>query len=481
MIHFARYSSVHWPIFTSNCPIFLHNISLNQIICQTTYRTWWKYIDTFCSTCSCAPYSFSFPLHWPSSTLLQPGSLTSVLAESIQERLVRHSHPAALGFPDPPCHCLALYQIQHQLRNLLRCHLDDPSGHSSIANCWCTKCVLVHYPHHFWLADSWLLIFSPGKAGGRGDLSENMNTARPSCWKFDHDALTISSVSEIYATVDICFFRARDTFCVAHWFWLPSHISKKLWTFASLKKVLCFASHIISELFSVCIVSNAESSFADIALLACDNVPYNDCFTKGLACGFWLPPAHDIHAKGKTGPHSDTKCCDWHYVACHSSETGVLWVRWLVLAPTVGDICQPQCTVNLQSFGVTITEIRINLPPVLWWCRRWIQIEPGGRIYWRCMIASSGCRLIHIARCWVFVIIAGHIKSIKGRLTGSWSRCRGEEIVAQYAFGFNDCHMLMFGTVFILHILQQCILVLGSIGSVVISINIHSLVPRHEG
>ena len=35
------------------------------------------------------------------------------------------------------------------------------------------------------------------KAGGTGDFSEILNAAAPSWWKFDQDALTISSVSEM--------------------------------------------------------------------------------------------------------------------------------------------------------------------------------------------------------------------------------------------------------------------------------------------
>jgi hypothetical protein len=38
----------------------------------------------------------------------------------------------------------------------------------------------------------------------------------------------------------------------------------------------------------------------------------------------------------------------------------------------------------------------------------------------------------------------------------------------------------MFGAVFILHILQKGLLVLGSIGHRVLSINIHSRVPRSK-
>jgi len=65
------------------------------------------------------------------------------------------------------------------------------------------------------------------KAGGKGDLPDNLNAAAPSCWKSDQDALMISSMSEMYPTAVICLFCARDSFCVAHKFWLPCHIAKQ--------------------------------------------------------------------------------------------------------------------------------------------------------------------------------------------------------------------------------------------------------------
>ena len=45
------------------------------------------------------------------------------------------------------------------------------------------------------------------------------------------------------------------------------------------------------------------------------------------------------------------------------------------------------------------------------------------------------------------------------------------------SFEFIDRHTSMFSTVFILHVIQIGLLVLGSIGCLVLRINIHSLVP----
>jgi len=112
-----------------------------------------KHIDAFSPTFSSFPYSSSFPMYWPSPTTFQPVSLTSVLAESMQEHLVQHSHPAAPGYPDPGCHCNTLYQIQHLPHNRLRCHLEYPSSHSRLANFRYPKCFQVRYPHQFRLDD----------------------------------------------------------------------------------------------------------------------------------------------------------------------------------------------------------------------------------------------------------------------------------------------------------------------------------------
>jgi len=73
--------------------------------------------------------------------------------------------------------------------------------------------------------------------------------------------------------------------------------------------------------------------------------------------------------------------------------------------------------------------------------------------------------------------ITGQIVWIKGWLTGSWMHCRGDGIAARYALEFIDGHISMCGAVFILHILQNGLLVLGNIGCLVLRIVIHSRVP----
>jgi len=116
----------------------------------------------------------------------------------------------------------------------------------------------------------------PGKAfadntGGKGNLSDKINAAAPSCWKSDQNAWTISTMSEIYPMAVLCLFWARDSVCVAHRFWLPCHISKKSWTLGILCNFLSNVRCFISESFSVFIVSNAGLSIANMLVLGWAN------------------------------------------------------------------------------------------------------------------------------------------------------------------------------------------------------------------
>jgi len=138
-----------------------------------------------------------------------------------------------------------------------------------------------------WLSTGWQLILRirrifniwvrpPGrsfadKGGGKGDLSDDVNAAAPSCWKSDLGAMKISSVSEIYPTAVIGLFWTQDFFGVARRFWLPCHSSKMSWTLTILCNFLSSASFFISESFSVFVVSNNGSGPANIPLLARPN------------------------------------------------------------------------------------------------------------------------------------------------------------------------------------------------------------------
>jgi len=173
-----------------------------------------------------------------------------------------------------------------------------------------------------WLSTGWWLILRirrtfkiwvcpPGrsfadKGGGKGELSDNLNAAAQSCWKRDQDALTICSMSETYPTAVICLIWPQDSFSLARRFWLPCHISKKLWTFGHsvqypflrlfLHFRVVFCVHGIQFWVSACQNPSVGTS----------KLPYNDFLAKGLAFCYWLPPSKNISAKGKTGLHTDT-------------------------------------------------------------------------------------------------------------------------------------------------------------------------------
>jgi len=103
--------------------------------------------------------------------------------------------------------------------------------------------------------------------GGKGDLSDNWNAATPSCWISDHNSWMISTRTRIHPTVVIWLLWAHDSIWVARRFWLPCHILNKLWTLAILCRFHSSASFVISELFSVFVVSNSLSESAKILVL----------------------------------------------------------------------------------------------------------------------------------------------------------------------------------------------------------------------
>jgi len=93
IIHFTRNTSVYAQLFTCDCSIFFHNISLSEILGQAIYRTWWKHNDLFCPTFCYNPYSSLFRLQWLSSTTFQPFWLTCLFC-----RMNVGTFGVALGF-----------------------------------------------------------------------------------------------------------------------------------------------------------------------------------------------------------------------------------------------------------------------------------------------------------------------------------------------------------------------------------------------
>jgi len=158
-----------------------------------------------------------------------------------------------------------LSQLPFQSRYILVSEiLSGELSLSLLADWWSTR--LIHRIFNIWVC-------SPGRffadrAAGAGDLSDNLNAAAQSRWKFDQDALTTSSVPQMYPTAVIWLFWIQHSFCVAHRYWLLCHITKKSWTLGIMCHVFCSASLFISEWLLVYFVSNAGSSPANNLLLA---------------------------------------------------------------------------------------------------------------------------------------------------------------------------------------------------------------------
>jgi len=289
IIHFASYASVYEPIFTCDYPIFSNNISLHQILGQTTWRTWWKYIDTLCPRLSCSPcfllVSIVLTVINTNSACfcdlrvgwINPGTFSAALT-SRSSACSGSSSPLASSMLDSlsasqsGSTSFALSNTQSQSRQLSV--FKRISGMlSSSPSAGCRTILQIRQTFNTWVPPP--RTSCAKEAGGKGDLSDNVNAAAPSRWKFDQDALTISSVSEIYPTAVICMFWVRDSFCVELWFWLPCHISKKLWALAILCNVRSSVYRFISKSFPVFVESNARSSPANIPLFSLAN-----CLTK---------------------------------------------------------------------------------------------------------------------------------------------------------------------------------------------------------
>ena len=153
MIHLACYTPAYEQLSTSNCLIFSHNTSLSEILGQATYRTCCKHIDPICPTFCCFRYYSLCSLQWLSSTIFQPGSVTSVLALSIWEHLKRHTKPGAPAFPEPECHSQARNQIHCLPPSRHHWHFHYPGYSSSQAKFRCRKGFQLHFLHHFRLDD----------------------------------------------------------------------------------------------------------------------------------------------------------------------------------------------------------------------------------------------------------------------------------------------------------------------------------------
>jgi len=159
IIYFPRYTCVYEQLSSCDCQLLSHIISQSEILGQATYRTWWKHIDPISPTFSCFPYSSMYPLHCQSSVPVQPVSISSVLAKSIQEHLVWQWQPSALGIPKPWCQCLTLYRIHRLPHSSPRTWLDYPNHNFSSADIQCWKCFRLGSSNQFRLEASCVFWF----------------------------------------------------------------------------------------------------------------------------------------------------------------------------------------------------------------------------------------------------------------------------------------------------------------------------------
>jgi len=235
-----------------------------------------------------------------------------------------------------------------------------------------------------WTKSTWVCLAGmcfADNAGSRGNLSYNLDVPAPLYSMFDQDAFTIPSVSEMYPLVVIGLFWAQDYFLVAWTFWLPCHISKSSCTLAILCNCCLSAPQFNSNSCTLLVKSNAGSLPDTIALLAWAKYLTTAFLRNGLAFGFCMPPADNNQHTAKSSLHSTAMCCVREYIVCHIKEIGVLWVHFLLSAPPVPNIQYSKYTSNVHRICVVIITVWINLPPVLWWFRQWIQVV-GSRCQW---------------------------------------------------------------------------------------------------
>jgi len=303
-------------------------------------------------------YMFWFPLFLLVSNVV---TVTNIVSTSLFDLRVDHINPGTFGVACtsrcsrlsgpwmPLCHSMADWTSAAQSSALSfrlskapfrfsQCSVSEKLSSalsSSLSTGW-RLIRLIPRTCNIWIRRPWRSFAD--KAGGIGDLSDNLNAATPSCWKIDQDALTISSVSKMYPTAVIDWFSAQDCFWLARWLWLPCHISITSWNLAILCNVHFSASLFISGWFPVFTVSNGGSSITTIPELARANNVTMTFLPNGLASRFWLPPADNILPMGTSGLNSETMWYDTENVSSRVTEIVTLSVRFLPLSPPVGDI-----------------------------------------------------------------------------------------------------------------------------------------------
>jgi len=214
---------------------------------------------------TCSACLFEFRVGWINTGTYGAALTSCCSGQSGSSTLSSYSISDSTSAPQSSSLSLGFSKSPVQLSQPSVCGILSGVLSSSLSTGW--LCILrIRWTFNIW-------VHPPGrsiadKGGGNGDLFDNLVAAAPLCWKSDHGALTISSVSKIHPTAVICLIWARDSFWLARMFRLPYHISKKLWTLAILSNFLSSASFFISESFSVFIVSNSGSALANIPVLA---------------------------------------------------------------------------------------------------------------------------------------------------------------------------------------------------------------------
>jgi len=112
-----------------------------------------------------------------------------MLAESIWEHSVWHSHPGDQGFPDPSWYCLALDWFCRLPPSRLHSHFDYPTSHSSKANFQYWKCFHISQNAIFFIKFNQLIAATNPKQRNWGfpDIwrcFEDFECSRSSCDRF---------------------------------------------------------------------------------------------------------------------------------------------------------------------------------------------------------------------------------------------------------------------------------------------------------
>lgn len=148
--------------------------------------------------------------------------------------------------------------------------------------------------------------------------------------------------------------------------------------------------------------------------------------------------------------------------------------------PPLSDVMYPKWTVNLQWVGLLIFSKWIHMSSLILWFRQWIGSDASsGQWTWFAIALSVSC-ISHTFRHVVIFIMVRQTTRINRRLNRYITLHGGQQTAAWNCFGLNQGEICMFGELLIHHIHQSHFLVVGSIRTVVIRMDVYSHVqlPR---